>query len=240
MSEFDRFRALSFDCYGTLIDWEAGLIGQLRPWAEAHQVEVGDEALLQLFAEIEPEVEAEGSPPPLYPQVLKEVLGRIGACLGVEPTAEELASFGGSVGDWPAFPDTADALARLKARYRLIIVSNVDRRSFAGSNRRLGVAFDRIITAEDVGSYKPHTAHFEALLATLPSMGVERHQLLHVAQSLFHDHEPAQRQGLESVWIDRRQDRPGSGATPLPPGAVRPHWRFASLGAFADAVEATP
>jgi 2-haloalkanoic acid dehalogenase type II len=171
--------------------------------------------------------------------VLEEVLQRIAARLGVEASVEEVARFGRSAGEWPAFPDTVEALARLKARFRLIIVSNVDRDSFAGSNRRLGVAFDRIITAEDVGSYKPHPAHFEALQATLPSLGVDRHQLLHVAQSLFHDHEPAQRHGLESVWIDRRSDREG-GATPLPTGAVHPRWRFPSLADFADAVEANP
>ena len=123
---------------------------------------------------------------------------------------------GDSVPDWPAFPDSADALARLARHYKLIILSNVHRAGFAGSNRRLRGDFAAIITAEDVGAYKPAENHFRALDATLPGLGVERGALLHVAQSLFHDHVPAKREGLPSVWINRRHDRPGWGATPEP------------------------
>jgi putative hydrolase of the HAD superfamily len=119
----------------------------------------------------------------------------------------------------------------------LIIVSNVDRASFAASNRRLGVTFDKIITAEDVGAYKPRAPHFEALFGGLSEMGLDRKDLLHVAQSLFHDHEPAQRYGLPSVWIDRGRDRTHSGATPATGSIIEPRWRFATLEAFADAVE---
>ena len=146
--------------------------------------------------------------------MLAESLRRIGADLGVEVDAAEAAEFGDSVGTWPAFADSAAALRRLQQRYRLIILSNVDRASFARSNRRLGVTFDLILTAEDIGSYKPDPANFDRLLAEVGPIGVERGELLHVAQSLFHDHGPAQRIGLPSVWIDRYGTPAGTGASP--------------------------
>lgn len=237
MSEFSGFKALSFDCYGTLIDWETGMSVALREWADGVALSVSDGHLLRLVSEIETIVQGERSPALLYPDVLAEVLRRIGARLNARVTDEDAARFGASVGDWPAFPDSALALARLKDHFRLIIVSNVDRASFAASNRRLGVTFDRIITAEEVGAYKPRPPHFEALFRSLPEMGLDRGDLLHVAQSLFHDHEPAQRYGLPSVWIDRGHDRSDPGATPVTESLVEPRWRFSNLDAFADAVE---
>lgn len=239
MSEFSRYRALSFDCYGTLIDWEAGMTAALREWADGVGVTVSDGDLLRLVAEIETIVQGERSPALLYPQVLAEVLRRIGARLNAPVTEEDAARFGRTVGDWPAFPDSSSALKRLAKNFRLIIVSNVDRGSFAASNRRLGVDFDKIITAEDVGAYKPRPPHFEALFGSLPEMGLERGDLLHVAQSLYHDHEPARRYGLPSVWIDRGHDRSDSGATPATGSLIEPRWRFSTLEAFADAVEPT-
>jgi 2-haloalkanoic acid dehalogenase type II len=171
----------------------------------------------------------------LYPDVLAESLRRVATTLGTDVTDDEAREFGASVMAWPAFADTALALRRLQQRYRLIILSNIDRRSFACSNRRLGVDFDLVITAEDVGSYKPALGHFEALFEQLPVIGIERNELLHVAQSLFHDHGPAQQLGLPSVWIDRRAGRPGAGATPAVTVAVAS--RYTSLAAFAaDAV----
>ena len=140
--------------------------------------------------------------------------------------------------DWPAFPDSADALARLAQRYQLIIVSNVHRAGFAGSNQHLRGDFAAVITAEDVGAYKPAGNHFRALESVLPELGVERDQLLHVAQSLFHDHVPAKREGLPSVWINRRHDRPGWGATPAPSQDWSYDLEFGSMAAFADAVDA--
>jgi putative hydrolase of the HAD superfamily len=237
VSEFARFKALSFDCYGTLIDWETGMSAALREWVDQVDPEVSDGYLLQLVAEIETVVQGERSPAPLYPEVLAEVLRRIGTRIGVTVSEEDAARFGGTVGNWPAFADSASALTRLGRHFRLIIVSNVDRASFAASNLRLGVTFDRIITAEDVGAYKPRPPHFDALFESLPEMGVERDGLLHVAQSLYHDHEPAQRYGLPSVWIDRGHDRFDTGATPLTDPSIEPRWRFPTLEAFADAVE---
>jgi 2-haloacid dehalogenase len=230
-SHFDNYRALSFDCYGTLIDWETGIVQSLQPWCAWHGVDLRPDELLELYGRHESEVEAE-HPAMLYPDVLAESLRRIAASLGQEVSESECVEFGASVSAWPAFADTALALRRLKRSYRLIILSNIDRASFARSNRRLGVEFDLIITAEDVGSYKPAQGHFDQLFDQLPTIGVERSELLHVAQSLFHDHGPAQRLGLPSVWIDRRHDRSGPGATPAVDVDVA--WRYPSLAAFAD------
>jgi 2-haloalkanoic acid dehalogenase type II len=238
MSEFDQFKALSFDCYGTLIDWETGMSVALRDWADRADLDVSDGQLLEWVSELETVIQGEQSPALLYPEVLAEVLRRIGTRLGVSVSGADATGFGASVGEWPAFPDSTEALERLAKRFKLVIVSNVDRQSFAASNGRLGVVFDKVITAQDVGAYKPRLPHFDALFESLPGLGVERNQLLHVAQSLFHDHEPAQKLGLPSVWIDRRHDREGLGATPAPSGDVQPNWRFPSLSQFADAVGA--
>ena len=144
----------------------------------------------------------------------------------------------GSVPDWPAFEDSQDALIVLGTRFKLIILSNVDRASFAGSQARLGVEFTSVLTAEEIGSYKPSPRNFDALAAEVRRLGVAHGRLLHVAQSLFHDHVPAKRAGLPTVWINRRHDRSGWGATPTPPGEITPDWEFPSMAAFASAVEA--
>jgi len=139
------------------------------------------------------------------------------------------------VSDWPAFADSAAALAYLKQHYQLVILSNVDRTSFAGSNRRLGVEFDAIYTAQDIGSYKPDLANFHYMLARLAERGIVPGDILHTAQSLFHDHGPAKRIGLASAWINRRHDRPGWGATLPPPEGAAYEFRFDSLAAMAEA-----
>jgi 2-haloacid dehalogenase len=229
---FKNFNALSFDCYGTLIDWETGILNALQPWAAWRGISASPDQLLTSFSTHENVVEGE-SPAMLYPDVLAHSLRRIAADYGTDASDRECDEFGASVGAWPAFADTALALRRLKARFTLIIVSNVDRTSFAGSNRRLGVEFDLIVTAEDVHAYKPRLEHFTAMFDQLPSLGVTQPHLLHVAQSLFHDHGPAQQLGLPSVWIDRREGKAGTGATP--PVDVHVPDRFGSLQAFADA-----
>jgi 2-haloacid dehalogenase len=234
-SSFDRFTALSFDCYGTLIDWESGIANALEPWADSHGADASRERLVELFAIHESAVQSE-HPTMLYPDVLGATLQRISAFLDAPATDEECVAFGASVPDWPAFPDSHDALRRLKERYRLIILSNVDRASFRGSNNRLGVEFDLVVTAQDVGAYKPSARSFPAMFDQLGTIAVDRSSLLHVAQSLFHDHEPAAQVHLPSVWIDRRFDRAGFGATPAPRrGLVEPKWRYRSMAEFADA-----
>jgi 2-haloalkanoic acid dehalogenase type II len=231
------FDALSFDCYGTLIDWEAGLATVLGPWARVRGLGLSGEELLAAYSAHEGRAEA-GHPGEPYPAILARSLRGLGRELGARVSDEDEAQIARSVPDWPAFPDSREALADLAGRYRLIILSNVDRESFAGSAKRLGVTFSSVITAQDVGSYKPSPRNFGALLAETDRLGVPRGRLLHVAQSLFHDHVPAQRAGLPTVWINRRHDRPGWGATPEPPAPVRPDWEFPSLRAFAAAVAA--
>ena len=227
-----QFKALSFDCYGTLIDWETGIVEALRPLGE--QARLGPEELLAAYGPIEHELE-EAFPALPYSQLLEKVHERLSEQLGVAPSAEEAARFGASVGDWPAFPDSAAALGYLKQHFQLIILSNVDRKSFAGSNRRLGVEFDQVLTAEEIGSYKPDLRNFEYLLSRVGNAGVARNELLHVAQSLFHDHVPANRMGIASAWIDRRHDKQGAGATVLPDPMPHFDFRFTSLGELVDA-----
>ncbi len=234
--DLTTFKALSFDCYGTLIDWESGIAAVLAPWAREQGLDLTDDELLLAYGGHESSVQAE-TPAALYPDVLATAFRRTGEGFG-RPVSDEWAErLGGSVPDWPAFPDSADALARLAERYHLIILSNVHRDGFAGSNRHLGGHFSAVITAEDVGAYKPAENHFRALDATLPTLGVERTELLHVAQSLFHDHVPAKREGLPSVWINRRHDRPGWGATPEPSGEWAYSLELTSMAALADAVD---
>jgi 2-haloacid dehalogenase len=235
--DLTAFKALSFDCYGTLIDWEAGLAAVLVPWAAELGLDLAEEDLLLAYADHQAAVER-AAPTALYPQVLAEAFRRTGATLGASVSDQWASRLGESVPDWPAFGDSADALARLAQHYQLIIVSNVHRAGFAGSNEHLRGDFAAVITAEDVGAYKPAENHFRALDATLPELGVDRAQLLHVAQSLFHDHVPARREGLPSVWINRRHDRPGWGATPEPSQEWSYNLEFRSMGAFADAVDA--
>jgi 2-haloalkanoic acid dehalogenase type II len=230
--QLSQFKALSFDCYGTLIDWEAGIVEALGPLGE--RAGISTPALLDAYGALEHEIE-EAFPALPYSQLLEKVHGRLSERFGLTPDNAEAAAFGASVGDWPAFPDSAEALAYLKQHYQLIILSNVDRKSFAGSNRRLGVEFDQILTAEEIGSYKPDLRNFEYLLARAGEAGIAKHELLHTAQSLFHDHVPANRMGIASAWIDRRHDKPGGGATVVPDPMPHYDFRFTSMGALADA-----
>jgi 2-haloacid dehalogenase len=225
------FKVLSFDCYGTLIDWETGIWTALQPLA-AKAGGTAREAALTRFGQHEAAQEAE-TPSLKYRELLVRVHANLAAEWGVaaDPAADN--AFGASVGDWPAFPDSADALAYLKRHFKLVILSNIDRASFTGSNRRLGVSFDAICTAEDIGSYKPNPANFRYLLARLGELGHRPSDLLHVAQSLYHDHAPANAAGLKSAWIDRRAAEPGWGATPE--AAAHYDFRFTTLAALAAA-----
>jgi 2-haloacid dehalogenase len=207
--DLSRFDALTFDCYGTLIDWESGILAGLRPVVERSGVRVPDDVLLETYAGHEARIEA--GPYLRYREVLALALRGVGADLGAEVTDEDAAAFGGSVVDWPAFPDSAEALATLHARYRLGVLTNCDDDLFAGSSRRLGDPFDMVVTAQQAGAYKPSLHGFALVFERI---GVPRDRILHVAQSLFHDHVPAKSLGLATVWVDRRHGRDGSGATP--------------------------
>jgi 2-haloacid dehalogenase len=229
--DYAAFDALTFDCYGTLIDWETGILAGLRAALAPHGVDAADDQLLERYAEAEARLE--NGPYLRYREVLAGGLRSIAADLETTVTDAEAAAFGGSVSDWPAFSDSAAALARLRTRFRLGVLTNCDDDLFAASNKRLGVEFDWIVTAQQVGSYKPNERNFGALFERLAADGVGRDRILHVAQSLFHDHAPAKRLGMATVWIDRRHDRPGTGATP--PAEAKPDARFTSMADFAAA-----
>lgn len=207
--DFDHFDALTFDCYGTLIDWETGILEALRPTLDGHGVVASDEELLEAFGRHEAAVEAGPYKP--YREVLGEVLREMGRQHGFEPQPDEAARFGESVIDWPPFPDSAAALARLHERYSLGVITNCDDDLFAASARRLGTDFDWVVTAQQARRYKPNPRGFELAFERI---GLPTSRILHVAQSLYHDHVPAKRLGLSTVWVDRWAGRAGSGATP--------------------------
>jgi 2-haloalkanoic acid dehalogenase type II len=228
------FGVLTFDCYGTLIDWESGLLAALAPWRRREKIEASDREVLEAFAVFEARQQAE-TPALLYPEVLANVMQALGKRLGGAVSDADARAFGRSVADWPAFPDSADALAYLKRHYKLVVLSNVDRDSFRASNTRLDVEFDAVYTAQDIGSYKPSPANFDYLLARLGEQGIDRGRILHTAQSLFHDHIPAKAAGLATCWIDRQQGKKGHGATTPPGQPVTPDFRYKTLGDMAAA-----
>lgn len=230
---FGAVDVLSFDCYGTLIDWETGILDALAGWRSRAGL-TDDEVVLGAFGEAESENESLAPSTP-YPEILSRTLTDLGTFFGTAPTPDELGVFSASVASWPAFPDSSGALATLAEHAALVVVSNVDAGSFAASEAKLGTPFRHRILASDVGAYKPADAHFEALFGYLDREGISRSRLLHVAQSLFHDHVPAARHGIRSVWIDRRGDRRGTGATAATSVPVRPVATFPSMAAFAAA-----
>ncbi len=207
---FDGFTHLTFDCYGTLIDWETGILTVLRSVLERHGRAAEDDVLLRLYARYEAEEESGNYRP--YRDVLRGVMKGVAETLAFEPTDADLDTLPDSVGRWPPFADTVAALKRLKTRFKLVILSNIDDAMFAETNRLLKVEFHDIVTAQQVGNYKPSHANFEYTLARLR---VPRVQVLHVAQSIFHDHVPAKTLGFKTVWINRESRCPRSGVAPL-------------------------
>lgn len=229
------FKALTFDCYGTLIDWETGILSGLQPLVEKAAIQPTRDQILEIFAQNESAQEVE-TPAMPYSQLLSTVYRRIARTWGVAVSNEEANSFGASIPDWPEFPDSVDALQYLKKHYKLVILSNVDRISFRASNTRLQVAFDAVYTAQDIESYKPSPRNFEYMLRRLSEdFALEKSDVLHTAQSLFHDHVPANRFGLASAWIDRRHAETGWGATQRPPGTPTYDFRFDSMAALVEA-----
>ena len=227
------FAALTFDCYGTLIDWESGILAKLRPWAATNKVAASDDQLLEVFGALESEWEARHPQMP-YPALLANVHNALAERFGVKPDEASSRAFGASVGEWPAFADSPTALAYLTQHYKLVILSNVDEASIARSLQKLGARFDLVITAQQVGSYKPDRRNFERLIAYMEELGVPKGKFLHVAQSLYHDHVPAAAMGLPSCWIDRRAGK-GGGATRLPEKMPALAFTFPSLAALAEA-----
>jgi 2-haloalkanoic acid dehalogenase type II len=235
------FSALTFDCYGTLIDWESGIWDALQPLIQASgRDEITRGEALEAFAEVESGQEA-ATPGMLYPEILIRVHASFAERFGLETSAEMDRAFGGSLPHWPAFPDTADALRILKTHYKLVILSNVNREGFAASARKLGVAFDAVYTAEDVGSYKPDPRNFTYMLERLADEhGLAPGDILHTAQSLFHDHVPAKAAGLARAWIDRQGLSEGGrwGATARVAERPEVDFLFPTMAAMAETVAA--
>lgn len=232
--KLSQFKALTFDCYGTLIDWESGMVAALKPLTAKVKRPLSRDEILEAHARHESSQQHE-TPAKRYSELLAVVYKRLAEEWGVPQSWDECLAYGNSIQDWPAFPDSAEALAYLKKHYKLVILSNVDNASFALSNQRLQVEFDAVYTAEDVGSYKPDLRNFEYLLDNIPALGVKKSEILHTAESMFHDHAPANKIGLRSAWIYRRHAEQGFGATMTPSQMPKYDYVFNSM---ADLVKA--
>jgi 2-haloacid dehalogenase len=230
------FKVLTFDCYGTLIDWESGMIKALEPLTEGLGENLTRNRILEAHARHESELQMQ-TPAKAYRDLLPVVYRRLAEEWGVAVSWAECVEYGRSIKDWPAFADSVDALKYLKQHYKLAILSNVDNESFSYSNKRLQVDFDAVYTAEDIGSYKPSDRNFEYMLRNLEALGVQKSQILHTAESMFHDHAPANKHGLASCWIYRRHDQEGFGATMNPGQMPKYHFRFDSMADLAKAHE---
>lgn len=217
------FKVLTFDVYGTLIDWESGMVENLVPLTSRVSRSLSRDEILEAHAFHESSTQAQ-TPAKAYPDLLAVVYKRLSEEWGVPVSWDECLAYGRSVGNWPAFPDSAHALSYLKQHYKLVILSNVDNGSFAASNQKLGVDFDARYTAEDVGSYKPSPRNFEYMLTQLGRLGFSKDDILHTAESMFHDHEQANAHGIANCWIYRRHEQDGFGAT-MNPGEM-PHVDF--------------
>jgi 2-haloacid dehalogenase len=207
MLDFGRFRVLTFDCYGTLIDWETGIFSALRPILAAHGKPITDSALLEMYSALESAGEQGEFHP--YREVLQSVVRGFGERLGFTPTAAEIRSLPESLATWRPFPDTVPALLQLKKRYQLAVISNVDDDLFAATAPQLKVSFNQVITAGQARCYKPGLEIFKIALTRI---GVPASQILHVAQSIYHDVIPAKSLGISTVWVNRPSPRPGAGA----------------------------
>lgn len=230
MIDFKNAKVMSFDCYGTLIDWETGIVNALRPILSNHEVDRSDEEILTLFSEVETIIQQ--PPYKRYSEVLARVADTFAERWEFTIAPDERERFSRSVVDWPAFPDSAAALARLAGHYDLVILSNVDDDLFQASAEKLQVAFADVITAEQVGSYKPDPRNFDVLIERVSH---PKDSILHTAQSLYHDVAPANLKGLTSIWINRRSGRPGTGATP--PQEAAPDLEVPDLATLAGIVD---
>ena len=228
------FKVLTFDCYGTLIDWESGIFAALRQLVSKVGAPLSRDEVLEAHARHE-SAQQIITPGKRYSELLAVVYKRLAEDWGVPVGWDECLDYGRTVRDWSAFDDSVPALRYLKQHCKLVILSNVDNESFAFANRKLAVAFDAVFTAEDIGAYKPSPRNFEYMLEKLAARGIQKEQILHTAESLFHDHRPANQFGLASCWIHRRHAESGFGAT-MDPGAT-PHvdFRFTGMAELAEA-----
>ncbi len=229
MLDFGRFEVLTFDCYGTLINWEAGILQALHRVLSAHSKQIDDATLLKLYGDFE--LRAEQPPFRPYREVLASVARQFGAELGFAPTAEEVRSLADSLPTWRPWPDTVAVLHQLKTRFRLAILSNVDDDLFEGTQPQLEVVFDEVVTAQQARAYKPSLKLFELALSRI---NAPAHRVLHVGQSIYHDVVPAQALGLATVWVNRPSARPGVGA--VRSADARPDMTVTSLKELATVI----
>jgi 2-haloacid dehalogenase len=208
MLDFSEFECLTFDCYGTLIDWESGILGAIRPILEVHHRKLSDDGILELYAALESE--EENGEYKKYRQVLQRVMWKMAARIVFPLTEGEFNALPDSMPLWPAFPDTVEALRRLKSKYKLAIISNTDDDLFAQTAKTLEVPFDFVITAEQAQSYKPSHNNFQL---ALERSGLPKKRVLHCGQSIYHDIIPTRELGIANVWVNRRAGKRGSGAT---------------------------
>lgn len=232
MLDFSQYEALTFDCYGTIINWEQGILEAIKPVLAAYQLEIDDSQILELFAQLEGEIEA--GEYQSYRSVLGQVMQQFGEKLGFVPTSDQLNCLADSIQNWQPFPDSIDALKRLKQQFKLVIISNIDDDLFAFTAKRLGAPFDFVITAFQAKSYKPSTHNFEF---AFEKTGIPRDKILHVAQSIYHDIVPAKALGLSTVWVNRRHDQAGFGATL--PASSQPDLEIPNLETLAKLAEGT-
>ncbi len=231
MLDFNRFEVLTFDCYGTLIDWEAGILSALRRVLSAHEKNIDDATLLKLYGDFEQR--SEQGTFRAYRKVLESVVRQFGDALRFTPTIEEARSLPNSLSTWQPWPDTVAALRLLQTRYRLAILSNVDDALFALTRPKLEVEFDEVITAQQSQAYKPSLKLFELALSRIHAPA---HRVLHVGQSIYHDVIPAQALGLATVWVNRPSTRPGVGAVKA--AEATPDLTVSSLAELAELASA--
>jgi 2-haloacid dehalogenase len=229
MTNFDDFDVLIFDCYGTLIDWESGILSGIKPILFNHSIDLDDDQILELYAEIEVKIENEDYIS--YKKVLRNVVQEFGKKLNFKPISYEIDCLVETFDNWLPFPDTVDALRKLKTKFKLAILSNVDNDLFAITAKNLEVKFDYIITAEQVGNYKPSLENFKF---AINKIGVSQDKIIHIAQSLYHDIIPAKELGLVTIWINRRKGKEGFGATPA--ASAKPDMEFPDLKSLVSTI----
>ena len=234
MKKLSDYKVLTFDVYGTLIDWESGMVEALKPLTDRVSLGLTRDDILEAHAYHE-SITQHWTPSKKYSDLLAVVYRRLGEEWGIIVTREECQAYGLSVRHWPAFKDSHKSLRYLKQYYKIVVLTNTDNKSFQGSNARLGVHFDGIYTAEDIGSYKPNDRNFEYMLETLRRQGIEKSDILHIAESMFHDHAPANKYGLSNCWIYRRHGKEGFGATMKPGEMPNYDYMFHSMVALVTA-----
>jgi len=227
--DFSRFRIITFDCYGTLIDWETGILGAIRPILAAHGAHLTDAEILRMYGEIEAEEESGGYHP--YKEVLQAVVRGFGTRLGFLPTNHEQQSLPNSLASWKPFPDTVAALRQLKRKFKLGILSNIDDELFSATARQLEINFDQVVTASQARAYKPS---LELFRLAQNRVALPPQQWLHAAQSVYHDVVPAQALGISTVWVNRASPRPNSGAAK--PASAKTDFEVSTLQELADLV----